>query len=100
MIPVLIFYAHVIFIAYIFTKTYLDEGFVRGFLSIIFIIVIFSVGWTISEFLFSLFMDDKGIGLLFPRAAFSLMFLTLIEAIFYRYYYGTRPSVVKNDQLG
>jgi hypothetical protein len=99
MIPVIIFYAHVIFIAYIFTKTYLDEGFVSGFLSIIFIVVIFSVGWTISEFIFSLFMKDIGLGLLFPRAAFSLMFLTLIETIFYRYYYGRKPSRVMSNQL-
>jgi hypothetical protein len=97
MIPVIIFYAHVVFLVYIFTRNFLDEGFTSGFLSIIFIIVIFSVGWTISEFLFSLFMDDKGLGLLFPRAAFSLMFLTLVEAVFYKFYYGRKAVRVKND---
>jgi len=97
MIPVIIFYAHVVFLAYIFTKNYLDEGFVSGFLSIIFIVVIFSVGWTISEFIFSLFMEDKGLGLLFPRAAFSLLFLTLIETVFYSFYYGRKTAGVKSN---
>jgi hypothetical protein len=95
MVPVIIFYLHVIFIIYIFTKNYIDEGFTSGLLSVIFIVVIFSVGWTISEFVFSLFMADKGLGLLFPRAAFSLLFLTIAETIFYNYYYGKKASTSK-----
>jgi hypothetical protein len=38
MIPVIIFYLHVIFIVYIFTKNYIDEGFTSGLLSVIFIV--------------------------------------------------------------
>jgi hypothetical protein len=40
-------------------------------------------------------MADKGLGLLFPRAAFSLLFLTIAETIFYNYYYGKKASASK-----
>ena len=92
MIAVFIFYIHVIFLVYVFTKNYLDEGLLNAFLSSVFIVIIFSVGWTLSEFIMSLFMTETGLGLLFPRAAFSLMFLTLLETVFYRFYYGRKKK--------
>lgn len=91
MIPVLIFYAHVIFLVYIFTKNFIEENFVSGFLSVIFVVIIFSAGWTMSEFIMSVFMESKGLGLLFPRAAFSLVLLTITELIFYWFYFKKRP---------
>jgi hypothetical protein len=91
MIPVFIFYAHVIFLVYIFTKNFIEENFVSGFLSVIFVVIIFSAGWTMSEFIMSTFMESKGLGLLFPRAAFSLLLLTIMELIFYRFYFRKRP---------
>jgi hypothetical protein len=87
MIPVIVFYAHVVFLVYIFTKNLIEEGRVSAFLSILFIIVIFSVGWTFSEFLLGFFIKPEGFGLMFPRAAFSLILLTIIEIIFYKFYY-------------
>lgn len=90
MIPVIIFYLHVVFLTYVFTKKYIDEGLTSAFLSSIFIIIIFSVGWTISEFILSLFMNSEGISLLFPRAAFSLILLSCMEIIFYRFYYTSK----------
>ncbi len=87
MIPVLIFYIHVVFLVYLFSKNFTEENFLSGFLSVLFVVIIFSVGWTISEFLMSLFMESKGFGLLFPRAAFSLMLLSIMELIFYKFYF-------------
>lgn len=95
MIPVLIFYFHVVFLVYVFTKSYMEEGLVSAFLSSIFIVVIFSVGWTFSEFVMSFFLPETGLSLLFPRAAFSLMLLTLLEVIFYRFYYGRKTLNIK-----
>lgn len=91
MIPVVVFYAHVVFLVYIFTKNLIEEGGVNAFLSILFIIVIFSVGWTFSEFLLGFFIKPEGFGLMFPRAAFSLILLTIIEIIFYKFYYKSKP---------
>ncbi|MGH2575372.1 MAG: hypothetical protein ACRDFC_06700 [Ignavibacteria bacterium] len=87
MIPVIIFYVHVIFLVYVFTKNLIEEGRLSAFLSAIFVVIIFSVGWTISEFAMSLFMESKGLGLFFPRYAFSLLLLTFMEIIFYKFYY-------------
>ena len=93
MIPVVIFYAHLIFLVYMFTRNFIEEGSVSAFLSILFIIVIFSVGWTFSEFIIGFFMKPEGLSLFFPRAAFSLMFLSVIEIIFYKFYYKSRKKI-------
>lgn len=90
MIPVLVFYVHAVFAVYTFTRNYILENFLSGFLSVIFVVVIFSVGWTISEFVMSLFMKSEGLSLLFPRAAFSLLLVTILEIIFYRFYYSRK----------
>ena len=87
MIPVIVFYAHVVFLVYMFTKNLIEEGGLSAFLSILFIIIIFSVGWTLAEFLLGFFIKPEGLSLMFPRAAFSLLLLTVIETIFYKFYY-------------
>lgn len=96
MVAVIVFYIHVIFLVYIFTKNFLDEGPISAMLGAIFIVVIFSVGWTISEFFMSLIMESKGLGLLFPRYAFSLILLTLLEVILYSFYYGRKRAAINN----
>ena len=92
MIPVLIFYAHIVFLVFLFSKNFIEENFLSGFLSVLFVVIIFSVGWTISEFIMSFFMESMGLNLLFPRAAFSLMLLTIIELIFYKFYFKKKSS--------
>jgi hypothetical protein len=92
MIPVLIFYFHVVFLVYLFSKNYIEENFLSGFLSVLFVVIIFSVGWTISEFIMSFFMESKGLSLLLPRAAFSRILLTVIELIFYKFYFKKKSS--------
>lgn len=92
MIPVIIFYAHVVFLAYMFSKNFTEENGVSAFLSILFIIIIFSVTWTFAEFILGFFIQPEGYGLMFPRAAFSLMLVTIIEVIFYKFYYGSKKA--------
>ncbi len=98
MIAVFIFYIHVVFLAYLFTKDYLEDGLLSAFLGAIFVVIIFSVGWTLSEFIMSIFMEPEGLGLLFPRAAFSLVLLTIIEVIFYRFYFSRKAVKVKQSE--
>jgi hypothetical protein len=90
MIAVIIFYIHVIFLVYIFTRNLLDEGKASAILSVIFIVVIFAVGWTLAEFIMSLFMAPEGVSLLFPRFAFSLILLTGMEGMLYTFYYSRK----------
>jgi hypothetical protein len=93
MIEVIVFFAHVIFIVYIFSKTYLDENLLQAFLSAIFIIILFSVGWVISELIMSQIMGSQGVGRAFPRSAFSLSLLAVMEIFFYKFYYGSKKQV-------
>ncbi|RPI14593.1 MAG: hypothetical protein EHM58_16100 [Ignavibacteriae bacterium] len=95
MIEVIVFYAHVIFLVYIFTKTFLEENLLQGVLSAVFIVILFSVGWVISELIMSQFMPIEGVGRAFPRSAFSLLLLAIIEIFFYKFYYGSKKAPVK-----
>jgi hypothetical protein len=99
MVAVFIFYIHVIFLVYVFTKDYLEDGFVTGLLSAILIVVIFSVGWTLTEFVMGFFMSGEGLGLLFPRAAFSLVLLSIAEGIFYKFYFSRKASKVHHSYM-
>ena len=90
MIEVIIFYVHVIFLVYIFVKTFVEEKFVSALLSAIFVIIIFSVGWTLSAFVIAFFIPPQGLSRIITRAAFSLALLSALEIIFYRFYYGRK----------
>ena len=90
MIEVIIFYIHVIFFVYVFAKTYVEESPVNAFLSTIFVIIIFSVGWTFSAFIIGLIIPPEGLTRILTRAAFSLALLSMLELIFYKFFYSTR----------
>lgn len=87
MIEVILFYAHAVFFVYIFAKNYVEENTVSAFLSTIFVIIIFTVGWTFSAFVIGLFIPEEGISRIITKAAFSLGLLTIIEVIFYKFYF-------------
>lgn len=91
MIEVLIFYGHVVFLVYVFVKTFVEEKFSSALLSSIFVVVIFSVGWTFSAFIIALFIPPEGLTKILTRAAFSLALLTFMEVIFYRFYFARKP---------
>ncbi len=97
MIEVILFYAHAVFFVYIFAKNYVEQNTVSAFLSTIFVIIIFTVGWTFSAFVIGFFIPDEGLTRVLTKAAFSLGLLTLLEVIFYRFYFAKstpRPQVV------
>jgi len=88
MIEVTIFYIHVVFFVYLFCKNFVEENFLSAFLSLIFMVILFSVGWTISAFFISLVVPEAGLSRLLTKAAFSLSLLTFLEIIFYKFYLG------------
>jgi ABC-type transport system involved in multi-copper enzyme maturation permease subunit len=87
MVPLIIFYLHIIGISAAFTSEYQKEDASSAFLSVGFIVLIFSVGWTISTFVLKYVMSEAGYGLWLNRDACSLLLLTIGEAIFYYNYY-------------
>lgn len=91
MIEVIIFYIHVVFFVYVFAKNFVEENLQSAVLSTIFTVIIFSVGWTLSAFIIGTFIPPDGLSKILTRAAFSLGLLSLLEFIFYKFYYSKKP---------
>ena len=114
MIAVLIFFVHAIFAVWAFTKSYQNDGWMQAFLNFAFIIILFSVGWTLSDLIMGIFIRDNGYifyagynpvllvflkltgiyrplgdgsALLLPKDTLSLILLSTIELIFYRVFF-------------
>lgn len=114
MIAVIIFYLHTIFAVFVFAKSFQSDGLIQAFLNVIFIIILFTVGWTLTDVIIGLIISDKGyiitikyksfldeilrltgfykpLGddkvLLTPKDTISLVVLTIIEVFFYRFFY-------------
>ncbi len=86
MIPLLVFYVHIVGMAAAFTKRWQDEGLSEGFLALFFIALIFFVGWSMSSYIMKLLMPVEGFGPFFDRDAASLVLLGGMEAVFYTFY--------------
>jgi hypothetical protein len=76
LIAVIIFYLHLIFACYVFCKTFQSDGVVMAFLNVAFIVVLFTVGWTLSDLITGLFISENGYRIMIPQ---SKLFLTFIK---------------------
>jgi hypothetical protein len=95
MISAFIFFAHFIFLILIFTWKWQKEGISGALLNVSLILILFAVGWSITGMLAKFVMEPKGLGLYYDRDTFSLTLLTIIEIIFYRFYY---KQPIANDK--
>ena len=87
MIAAFIFFLHFLFVIIMFTKKWQEDGLSSGLLNVALILILFAVGWTITNLLAKFLMEPEGLGLYFDRDTFSLTLLTLGEIIFYKIYY-------------
>lgn len=87
MIAIFLFYIHFIFGLYVFTKRWQEEGLGAAILILIFIGIIFSVGWTISYLIASLIFSPEGFGKFYNRDTISLTIVTIFEYFFYKTYF-------------
>ena len=87
MIPLVIFYLHIIGITAAFTSEYQKEGMSAGLLSVGFVVLIFSVGWSISSFFLKYLIGEAGFGPWLNRDSLSLLLLTIAEGLFYFLYF-------------
>lgn len=95
MIPLFIFYIHIVAFTYLFVREYQREGLSAGFLTLGFLILIFSVGWSISSLILKNVIDETGFGTWLNRDALSLVVLTICEAVFYYFYFREKkPQLV------
>lgn len=97
MVTAFIFFVHLIFSLVVFTKKWQDESLASGFQNIALIGILFAVGWTITGIVAKLVMEPKGLGMQFDRDAFSLTLLTIIEFLFYKFYYNDEPTAVDKE---
>jgi hypothetical protein len=87
MIPLFVFFVHVVAVTAVFTKRWQEDGLTEGFLSVFFMAVIFFVGWSMSSFTMKLFMSQDGVAPWFNRDAAALLLLTAAETVFYYFYF-------------
>lgn len=97
MIPLIVFYIHIIGFTYAFTREYQREGISAGFLTLGFLVLIFSVGWSISSFAFKYLVDEAGFGIWLNRDALSLLALSVGEGLLYYFYFGSEKSSTDNN---
>ena len=88
MVSAIIFSAHLIFVAVIFTKKWQDESLTSAFINLALIVILFTVGWSVSTSVVKLVVEPKGFGLQFDADAIALTLLVIGEYFFFRFYYG------------
>jgi len=85
-IPLLVFYIHIVAVAAGFTRRWQDEGLGEGLLAVFFMALIFFVGWSMASFLMKLLISAGDARAVLNRDAASLLLLTAGEAVFYYFY--------------
>ncbi len=92
MIASFIFYLHIVAAAYAFARGYVDHKLADAFMSVAFVGIIFSVGWTMAGFIVHFFFPEKGFGPWFDADTISLILVTFFEGLLYGGYFWThRP---------
>lgn len=87
MITALVFAAHIFFMLVVFTKKWQSESFWAGIQNVVFIIILFSVGWPLFTMIMKIFLNPEGLGVNLDRNAIVLLILTAAEYFFYKFYY-------------
>ncbi len=87
MVALVVFYLHVLAFTAVFTSRWQEEGTKEGVLGVIFMLLIFFVGWSMASFVIRTVMPPGGLGKVFDNDAAALTLLTLAEAAFYYFYF-------------
>lgn len=87
MVNALIFLLHIIFIVYVLIKRTKIDSIKTALIDLSLIIILFSIGWSISTMITKIFFDPIGLGKHFDRNAISLTLLTIAEFLFYKMYF-------------
>jgi hypothetical protein len=89
MVPLIVFYLHIVGSAAAFTRRWQEDGLSEGILAVFFVALIFFVGWGMTSFIMKIFMPPEGFGAFFDRDSAALALLTLLESVFYYFYLRT-----------
>ncbi len=83
MITLFIFYMHAVAAVAIFTKRWQDADWKEGVLGVVFLALVFSVGWSIATFFVRLAISEKGFAVWLDRDTLSLVLLVVMEVVFF-----------------
>ncbi len=98
MVIAFIFLIHIIFTIYIFIKRQKSDSLSAAFIDLILIIIIFSVGWSVTTMIAKIFWEPIGFGKYFNRDAIALTLLTIGEVFFYRIYFKDLNKQIKHER--
>ncbi|MGC8595151.1 MAG: hypothetical protein ACP5US_02145 [Candidatus Kryptoniota bacterium] len=87
MIPVFVFWLHITAAVYLFSKKYYEDSLGEAFLSVAFAAIIFTAGWTLSSFIINFTLGSRGLSKTFNGDSLSLILLTVLEIVFYRFWF-------------
>ena len=87
MIAIFVFYLHIVGAVYAFSKGYVEHKLVDAFMSLAFVAIIFSVGWTLAGFIVRFLFPEEGLGQWLDNDTISLVLVTFFEAILYGTYF-------------
>ncbi|MBR9976262.1 MAG: hypothetical protein KFF77_11820 [Bacteroidetes bacterium] len=102
MIAAFIFYLHIVGAAFAFSKGYFEHKLSDAFMSLAFVGIIFSVGWTIAGFIVRFFLPEKGFGPPLDSDTISLIIVVFLEVLLYGGYFINRhrqPNIVREHGL-
>ncbi|PID59812.1 MAG: hypothetical protein CR986_04520 [Ignavibacteriae bacterium] len=87
MVIAFIFLLHIVFIIYVFIKRTKKDSIKSALIDLTLIIILFSIGWSLSTMITKLFFGPSGFGKHFDRDTISLTLLTITEFFFYKMYF-------------
>lgn len=87
MIAIIVFYLHIVGAVYAFSKGYVEHKLVDAFMSLAFVAIIFSVGWTMAGFIVRFLFPEEGFGTWLDNDTSSLILVTIFEAVLYITYF-------------
>lgn len=87
MVNVFLYAIHAIFFMYILYTRIKRESLSDGLLNAALMIIFFTVGYAIFDFITKFFMETEGFGKDFTRDTMNLVLLSIVEFFFYRFYF-------------
>ncbi len=101
MVIAFIFLLHIVLTVYVFVKKQKLDSTSAAFIDLILIIIIFTVGWSITTMVCKIFWEPIGFGKYFDRDTIALTLLTIGEFLFYRIYFKNlnKKELQKNSTI-
>ena len=87
MIEIFIFELHILAIVYAFVKNFQQNSIKEGFLAVIIILLIFSIGWALTSSLSHALYPDDWKSIYFNADSLALILLVIPESYFFYQYF-------------